>query len=358
MTYYSLANKPLRSLLIIPALVALVVLYHQYVVIRVTNSSVQQKTKPSPQEHELPDNQQRSESLIQEHELPDSQQKTEPPIQEPGLYDNQQETKLSRQENELHDKVPPVCSGLIGKVKPCNPDQNSNATNKCPKEANMHYMFSSEHQDYYLYSRHFVHLKRPAVYFDLATNDPLMWSNTYFFDRCLGWSGICVEPNIRYHEPIKENRACSLVPTCISAEEGKQVEFIDFQERSGVNNEDYKFFGLNKSEHETYQLTCTTFNSICTKYNVTSIDYLSLDIEGMELEVLQSIDFKRVHIGIITIEDNSKMKVIEELLVNEGYHRHTVVERGEEVKLIKKHGRLVRFDVIFIHNDVEFGNPK
>ena len=41
-------------------------------------------------------------------------------------------------------------------------------------------------------------------------------SNTFFYDKCLGWEGLCVEPNPQYHAGLRKHRSCVLVPECLS----------------------------------------------------------------------------------------------------------------------------------------------
>ena len=55
-----------------------------------------------------------------------------------------------------------------------------------------------------------------GVYVDIGSNHPFDLSNTFFFDRCLGWRGLCIEPNVKYHKLYGEfNRTCTLVPHCV-----------------------------------------------------------------------------------------------------------------------------------------------
>ena len=49
--------------------------------------------------------------------------------------------------------------------------------------------FGWKNEDYFLWSRHFRHLKRPGVFLDIAANEPMSMSNTFFFETCLGWKG-------------------------------------------------------------------------------------------------------------------------------------------------------------------------
>lgn len=55
--------------------------------------------------------------------------------------------------------------------------------------------------------------ERPFTYADVAANHFKRISNTYFYDRCLGWRGLCVEPNPRYHAELRQKRSCELVTT-------------------------------------------------------------------------------------------------------------------------------------------------
>ena len=58
---------------------------------------------------------------------------------------------------------------------------------------------------------------RRGFYVESGANKPKALSNTWFFDRCLGWAGLCVEPNPMYHAALRRERTCTVVPECISA---------------------------------------------------------------------------------------------------------------------------------------------
>ena len=64
-------------------------------------------------------------------------------------------------------------------------------------------------------------------------------------------------------------------------------------------------------------------------HNIVHIDLLSIDTEGSELEILRSIDFKKIYIDIIIVENNYQISGIRKLLESKGYHfvlRHHVDE--------------------------------
>jgi len=72
----------------------------------------------------------------------------------------------------------------------------------------------------------------------------------------------------------------------------------------------------------TIPVMCFPFNDILTTINVTHIDYLSLDIEGLEVEVLENVNWEQVRIDIMTVEVNfttTKVERLRRLLKPLGY---------------------------------------
>ena len=79
-------------------------------------------------------------------------------------------------------------------------------------------------------------------------------------------------------------------------------------------NNDSKFYNIIKMD-------TTTLQKICKKYKIYNIDYLSLDVEGSELKVLQGIDFNKINITLIGVEINYEedKKAIFDILNNNNY---------------------------------------
>ena len=59
-----------------------------------------------------------------------------------------------------------------------------------------------------------------GFYVDSGANEPFYASNTWFYDKCLGWAGLCVEPNEKYGQPLRVQRSCSVVQECVSDRDG------------------------------------------------------------------------------------------------------------------------------------------
>lgn len=214
-------------------------------------------------------------------------------------------------------------------------------------------MFSQFGQDYYLFKEHFRYLKRDGTYMDVASNDAIGISNSYFFDRCLGWRGVCIEGNPLYFERIFRLRSCTLVPTCVGKNEGETVKFGLAGGAGGImgaSNKHMKVWAEEGKEVHTIKERCTTMTSVMEREQMFNIDYLSLDVEGHEMHVLQGIDWERTKINVMTIEVSRQSgPVIEQFLLERNYKRHkaTYSERND----------LVGSDVVYLHEDVVWGKP-
>lgn len=236
----------------------------------------------------------------------------------------------------------------FGRLCRYDPDLDG-CTNRSARPA----MFSQFNQDYYLYTRHFIHLKRPGVYVDLATNEPYLYSNTYFLDKCLGWEGLCVEANVAYYSDILRRRSCKLIPTCASSADGARIRFVARGATSGIMDDSYVFTGkVNQSTALTYSIKCVSVKYALSIHGITEIDYFSLDVEGHELEVLKGIDFDTTVIKVMTVEGNNKNSEIDEFMKARGYIKFvpSAADRKEITSLL-----LV--DSLYLHPSVKFGKP-
>lgn len=217
-------------------------------------------------------------------------------------------------------------------------------------------MFSQFKQDYILYKYHFQNLKRPGNYLDVAANEAIGLSNTYFFDRCLGWSGLCVEGNPRYFEKLHRLRSCALLPTCVGEYDGQAVDFILKGGSGGIDttNKGSARWIANNENIRKMKIRCTTIGKELHRYRTAKvIDYMSLDVEGHELHVLHGIDWKATKINVITIEVSRKSYApIQEFMSSIGYKELTVLPDGKDTRVA------LGGDALFLAPDVIFGQPE
>lgn len=171
--------------------------------------------------------------------------------------------------------------------------------------------FSQAGQDWYLFHNIFkynMETIKNGFYIDLGANDPLYISNTFFFDRCLGWQGLCVEPNPQYHEKYA-NRTCTLVKKCVS----------DKEEKVKMN-----WYGTDSTITEDGQgdATCTTLPKLLELTGRHHVDLVSLDIEGFEVKLLQCLDFSKNSITAWAVETNKHdARLMDLIFFRNGYYK-------------------------------------
>ena len=129
-----------------------------------------------------------------------------------------------------------------------------------------------------------------------------------------------------FYEKLVKNRRCHSDPNCILSENRKGLVFYNTNNGLGglsdyMDKHKKKVKGCEKVLKDTI-----TINELFAKYNAPSeIDYLSLDTEGTEYEILRTIDFDKYNINYICVEHNmvnEKRKQIKEFLVGKGYIEH------------------------------------
>ena len=172
--------------------------------------------------------------------------------------------------------------------------------------------------------------KNNGVFLDVGAADGIICSNTYFFEKARNYTGICVEPATMEFEQLEKNRKCICV-NCAICEINSEMEFLEIQgEPKGLSGLTKYYNNLHanrvkndiKAANTTYVLkTVKTYplQFILNEYNVFNIDFLSLDVEGAEFSVLNTIDFNKTKIQLILLENNYNENNCRELLSNKGY---------------------------------------
>mgnify|MGYP001166862571 CR=1 FL=1 len=158
---------------------------------------------------------------------------------------------------------------------------------------------------------HFFKGKKDGFFVEIGAYDGLRGSNCFHFEKFLNWKGIAIEASPIQFEALKKNRKCEVINEAISSSV-KDVEFVEVTEgltqMSGINNDVFKKNNESLISKDTRSKTkntvirTTTFDKIIPEG--TKIDYLSIDIEGEELDLLKSINFNNYEINVISVENN------------------------------------------------------
>ena len=172
------------------------------------------------------------------------------------------------------------------------------------------FFFSQFGQDKFILDNFFKNLKN-GFFVEIGAYDGINGSNCFHFEKFLGWNGIAIEPSINQFEKLKNNRSCQCVNKAISDKKEK-VEFVDVTDglkmMSGLNKNFYQktleiIKNDKRSKTKIYNVETATFKEIIKDNK--NIDYLSIDIEGGELSLLETIDFDFYNIKILSLENNT-----------------------------------------------------
>ena len=181
------------------------------------------------------------------------------------------------------------------------------------------------------------YLPANGIFIEAGANDGLKYSNTLFLARVHGWKGILVEPVPRLFERCKKNRPEAL---CINAalvapeDSGAKIDLIDVDLMTSVRstkNFAYDEMHIRSAElvqgisRTSVSTTGKTISEVITQSGFSRIDFLSLDVEGFELEVLKGFT-KEKHFPKYMLIETKQLQLVIEVLS----HRYELVAKLSE----------------------------
>jgi len=149
--------------------------------------------------------------------------------------------------------------------------------------------------------------KTNGFFVDAGAHDGEYLSNTLTLERDFNWTGLLVEPSpIELPNLRSKNRKSWIADVCLSPT--TQPSKLEYLHRPGYTIasklKDKETESELKATWKVYRLQCFPLFSLLSALGVKEIDYFSLDVEGVELKVLNSIPFDSVFIKVISVEFN------------------------------------------------------
>jgi FkbM family methyltransferase len=173
----------------------------------------------------------------------------------------------------------------------------------------------------------FYNKKYGGYFIEVGANDGINLSNTYLLETKFGWKGICAEPIPSAFEKLVKNRPNSIC--CDKAVLNKSGEKLNFDIAneydllSGISS----YIDAHKASVDrnktTIQVETISLTELLDSSNApTFIEYMSLDTEGSEYDILKPFNFNKYTFGLIDVEHNyiePRRTHIRELLESHGY---------------------------------------
>jgi hypothetical protein len=163
---------------------------------------------------------------------------------------------------------------------------------------------------------------RNGFFLDVGSGHGTIGSNTKALEE-LGWTGICVDPFPTH----MDDRRCRMEKVVVSGTAGQLVKFHAHEGLGGIADTLGKWKD-EAAKAPVVEFTTTTLGEVLSRAQAPGfIHFLSLDIEGAELEALKGLPFEKYRFGAMAIEHNDeepKRTDILKYLEARGYQRvHT-----------------------------------
>jgi len=169
--------------------------------------------------------------------------------------------------------------------------------------------------------------KSNGFFVEFGATNGVDLSNTHLLEKEFGWSGILAEPARIWHQDLANSRSCHIERKCVWSASGSTVIFNEasYPELSTISSfsSSDQYSGTRRFG-KTYEVETISLTDLLEKYAAPKkIDYLSIDTEGSEFEILSTFDFEKYEFGVITCEHNFTpiRDSVHDLLVSKGYVR-------------------------------------
>ena len=186
-------------------------------------------------------------------------------------------------------------------------------------------------EDRLIYNLFFQSRAQPGRYVEMGAFNGIRESNTRFFDECLGWEGLLIEPNPQIYPALRTNRPfshrMSFAPSCSESNTNSSRTETKSIRRRSKNDKDpqTKTVGFHAISFtsatqdgldtdvedppvEHVQVPCGPLTPILLDvFRQRPVTFFSLDVEGAEADVLENLDLSLVKIRVMIVESKNRM---------------------------------------------------
>jgi FkbM family methyltransferase len=172
--------------------------------------------------------------------------------------------------------------------------------------------------------------KTNGIFVEFGVCDGIFLSNSFILEKKYNWSGVVCEPLKSFQTKLSQNRNCSIDHRAVYSSSNLTVEFREIsgnEELSGIG------FSFLEDNHEiirnenyiSYNVETISLTDLLNDYNIpVSIDFISIDTEGSEFDILSNFNFDKYDVDIFTVEHNyihNKREEIKNLMEKNHYTR-------------------------------------
>jgi len=171
-------------------------------------------------------------------------------------------------------------------------------------------------------------VKHGGYFVEFGAVDGLAHSNTLLLEREYGWTGILAEPNKDMATALRANRTAHIDMRCVwsNSEETVQLLVTDDPEFATIDDQaaEDALSDFRRESSRRMSVETVSLSDLLDHYDAPgAIDYLSVDTEGTELELLSDFNWSQRDIRLVSVEHNHRADeaILDRLMLSNGYER-------------------------------------
>lgn len=174
---------------------------------------------------------------------------------------------------------------------------------------------------------HQLGYRRDGFFVEFGATNGVELNNTYLLEKHYGWKGILAEPARCWHDALQANRSAHIDTRCVWSHSDVTLTFREADAAEVSTIESFSHCDGHSTVRESgrsYPVTSISLVDLLEQHQAPGvIDYLSIDTEGSEYEILRHFDFAKYQFRVITCEHNftAARENIFQLLTHKGYQR-------------------------------------
>jgi FkbM family methyltransferase len=165
-----------------------------------------------------------------------------------------------------------------------------------------------------------------GVFVEVGANDPFYYSQTWHLEQ-RGWRGLLIEPIAALCDKLRRDRPGSTVVRCACAGPGQHGQAdLHIATADGQSTLQRDAAHITMPFDRTERVPLRPLDDVLDEANLPRLDFVSIDVEGAQLDVLRGFDIARHRPALLLIEDH---------LLDLATHRHM---RSAGYRLVKRTG--------------------
>ncbi len=172
--------------------------------------------------------------------------------------------------------------------------------------------------------RDFFGDRRDGYFVDVGANDYRRFSNTYYLETALGWSGLAIEPQTKFEADYRAHRArTTFLPLFVSdRSDDRVVLHVPGNDLEASINPQFATEG-GRNAATPVTVGTATLDDILKAARATRIDFLNMDIELAEPAALRGFSIERFRPALVCVEGHPPIR--QQILDYFATHGYTVV---------------------------------